>query len=272
MKSALGPVRRRHRAGPRGRRALAGRPHRDAAGRRPQAARDAAVRRRAERRQRRSSSRSRSALERRVPMLGKAAETDARDVRAAAGYWRTDYAAIAPQHDANGVITETDPAILLLTANAAFRASQAAGDRLDTVRRLDTVVKSYAEVLKAPACGAGDRACDGRGDRRGVQLRVRDPHARHARQAARRRRRPRRAAKTAAKADDERPAGGPDAARPARRAAGGGRHEPVQDRHPEARRGAQGRAGRRQGRAEDSEGIGLRAEVLGAGSDLRSEI
>ena len=102
------------------------------------------------------------ALERRVPMLGKAAETDARDVRATAGYWRTDYAAIAPQRDANGVITETDPAILLLNANAAFRASQSAGDRLDTVRRLDNVVKSYADVLKAPACGAGDRACDGR--------------------------------------------------------------------------------------------------------------
>lgn len=103
-------------------------------------------------------------LERRVPVLGKAAETDARDARAAAGYWRTDYAAIAPRHDANGVITETDPAILLLTANAAFRASQTAADRMDTVRRLDTSVKSYAEVLKAqaPACGAGDRACESR--------------------------------------------------------------------------------------------------------------
>src|SRR3954452_22718287 len=101
-------------------------------------------------------------LERRVPVLGKAAETDARDLRAAAGYWRNDYAAIAPQHDANGVITETDPAILLLTANAAFRATQASGDRIAPVRRLDTVVKGYAEVLKAPACGAGDRACDGR--------------------------------------------------------------------------------------------------------------
>jgi hypothetical protein len=95
-------------------------------------------------------------------MLGKAAETDARGARASAGYWRTDYAAIAPQHDANGVITETDPAILLLNANAAFRASQATNDRLDAVRRLDNVVKSYSEVLKAPACGAGDRACDGR--------------------------------------------------------------------------------------------------------------
>ena len=101
-------------------------------------------------------------LERRVPVVGKVAQTDARNTRAAAGYWRADYAAIAPQHDANGVITETDPAILLLNANAAFRASQAAGDRLDSVRRLDTVVKSYAEVLKAPACGAGDRMCDGR--------------------------------------------------------------------------------------------------------------
>jgi len=101
-------------------------------------------------------------LERRVPMLGKAAETDARGARASAGYWRTDYAAIAPQHDANGVITETDPAILLLNANAAFRASQAASDRLDAVRRLDNVVKGYSEALKAPACGAGDRACDGR--------------------------------------------------------------------------------------------------------------
>ena len=101
-------------------------------------------------------------LERRVPVLGKTTETDARDTRAAAGYWDTDYAAIAPAHDANGVITETDPAILLLTANAAFRASQSGGDRLATVRRLDTVVKSYAEVLKAPACGAADKACDGR--------------------------------------------------------------------------------------------------------------
>src|SRR5471032_78691 len=103
-------------------------------------------------------------LERRVPMLGKAAATDARSLRAEAGYWRGDYAAIAPQHDANGVVTETDPAILLLTANAAFRASQATADRLDTVRRLDTVVKSYAEVLKAqaPACD-GDRGCEARG-------------------------------------------------------------------------------------------------------------
>src|SRR6185295_15498059 len=39
-------------------------------------------------------------LERRVPLIGRAVETDARDVRAAAGYWRSDYGAVAPQKDA----------------------------------------------------------------------------------------------------------------------------------------------------------------------------
>ena len=100
-------------------------------------------------------------LERRVPMMGRAVAADARDVRASAGYWKSDYASIAPQHDANGVVTETDPAILLLSANAAFRGSQN-NDRVTAVRRLDDVVRSYAEVLKsqdkepcsgdAPAC------------------------------------------------------------------------------------------------------------------------
>jgi hypothetical protein len=103
-------------------------------------------------------------FERRVPMLGKAADTDARDARAAAGYWRTDYAAIAPQKDANGLVTETDPAILLLSANAAFRTAMTVPDRLDTVRRLDTIVKSYAEVMKAQgtACATSQPACDAR--------------------------------------------------------------------------------------------------------------
>jgi hypothetical protein len=101
-------------------------------------------------------------LERRVPVVGPAAETDVRDTRATAGYWRADYAAIAPRRDANGVVTETDPAILFLSANAGFRASQAATDRGDVVRRLDNVVKSYGEVLKteAGACGTGAPACE----------------------------------------------------------------------------------------------------------------
>jgi hypothetical protein len=100
-------------------------------------------------------------LERRVPMVGRAAETDVRDTRATAGYWRADYEAIAARRDANGVLTETNPAILFLTANAGFRASQAATERGDIVRRLDNVVKSYGEVLKteAGACSASTPEC-----------------------------------------------------------------------------------------------------------------
>ena|SRR5712692_5554359 len=102
-------------------------------------------------------------IERRVPMLGRAVEADARDARAAAGYWRSDYAAVAPQKDANGVVTETDPAILFLSANAAFRATQNV-DRSAAVRRLDDVVRSYVEVLKTQAkdCEADARACGAR--------------------------------------------------------------------------------------------------------------
>jgi hypothetical protein len=44
--------------------------------------------------------------------------------------------------------------VLLLAANAAFRTSQGDTDRNIAVRRLDTVVKTYAEVLK----NAGDSA------------------------------------------------------------------------------------------------------------------
>ena len=103
-------------------------------------------------------------IERRVPVVGHAVEADARDVRASAGYWQTDYAAVAPRKDANGVVTETDPGILLLSANAAFRGSQAAPDRLNTVRKLDDVVRSYAEVLKAQGkgCDADLRTCEAR--------------------------------------------------------------------------------------------------------------
>jgi hypothetical protein len=99
-------------------------------------------------------------LERRMPMVGRAVEADARGVRAAAGYWRSDYTAVAPQKDANGVVTETDPEILLLSANAAFRGTQNS-DRITAVRRLDDVVRSYAEVLKTQAkqCDDDDRVC-----------------------------------------------------------------------------------------------------------------
>jgi hypothetical protein len=87
-------------------------------------------------------------LERRVPVLGPAAAADVRSVRATTGYWQADYAAIDAEKDANGVVTDTDPTILFLMANAAFRASQGGTSKVDAVRRLDTVVRTYGDVVK----------------------------------------------------------------------------------------------------------------------------
>jgi hypothetical protein len=63
-------------------------------------------------------------------------------------------AALEPKRDAGGSIAETDPDVLLLAANASFRASQNETDRMLGVRKLDAVVKNYAEVLKNSATDA----------------------------------------------------------------------------------------------------------------------
>lgn len=84
----------------------------------------------------------------RVGGLGRGEQIDARHLHATADYWQTRYAALEPKRDAGGAITETDPDLLLLAANAAFRASQGDADRNSTLRKLDAVVKTYAEVLK----------------------------------------------------------------------------------------------------------------------------
>src|SRR5258708_6356787 len=86
-------------------------------------------------------------LTKRMPVSGLDPEADVRDVRATADYWRANYEALAPKRDAGGMLTEKDPDLLFVSANAAFRASQTT-DRVDTLRRLDTVVKTYADVLK----------------------------------------------------------------------------------------------------------------------------
>ena len=88
-------------------------------------------------------------LERRLPIVGPQAATDVHDAATTAKYWESDYAGVQPQHDASGAVTDTDPAVLLLAANASFRASQAAADRAETLRRLDGAIKSYTDALKA---------------------------------------------------------------------------------------------------------------------------
>ena len=87
-------------------------------------------------------------MARRLPRVGEALANDVRDERATAQYWQSEYAAIEPKRDASGMITETDPELLLLGANAEFRASQHASDRGETLRRLDRAVKTYGDVLR----------------------------------------------------------------------------------------------------------------------------
>jgi hypothetical protein len=90
-------------------------------------------------------------LERRLPVVGPQTTVDVHDASTTARYWEADYTGVQPQHDASGAVTDTDPAILLLAANAAFRASQAGADRTETLRRLDGAIKSYADALKSSA-------------------------------------------------------------------------------------------------------------------------
>jgi hypothetical protein len=91
-------------------------------------------------------------LARRLPSVGDALASDMRDERAVAQYWRSEYAAVEPKRDTSGALTDTDPQLLLLAANAEFRVSQRASERADVLRRLDRVVKTYADVLKNVAC------------------------------------------------------------------------------------------------------------------------
>jgi hypothetical protein len=87
-------------------------------------------------------------LARRLPRVGDALAADTREERATAQYWRGDYAAMEPKRDASGAVTETDPLLALLSADAEFRTAQHATDRGDLIRRLDRVVKTYSDVLK----------------------------------------------------------------------------------------------------------------------------
>jgi hypothetical protein len=80
--------------------------------------------------------------------LRDAGARDARQLRATADYWQGRYAALEPKRDAGGAIVEKDPDVLLLGADAAFRAGHGDTDRNIALRRLDGVVKTYAEVLK----------------------------------------------------------------------------------------------------------------------------
>ncbi len=77
--------------------------------------------------------------------------TEARRHQARQAYWRAAYQQPLQQPmPADGKTRATDPQIMLISANAAFRAALGdAADQLPAAERLDPVVQAYAEVLRA---------------------------------------------------------------------------------------------------------------------------
>ena len=85
----------------------------------------------------------------RVPASVTRIRADLGEQRAAALYWDKRYGALSLARDASGELVETNPEILFLAANAAYRAGQRPeGDRVAVVRALDAAIANYAGVLR----------------------------------------------------------------------------------------------------------------------------
>lgn len=69
--------------------------------------------------------------------------------RAIVSYWQARYPDLTAALPGNSAQATSDPEIMFVAANAAFRASQAdTSDRSATIDRLDRVIGAYAEVLR----------------------------------------------------------------------------------------------------------------------------
>ena len=65
-------------------------------------------------------------------------------------YWRARYETLTPLNGSTGDAPSTDPAILMIAANAMYRAaSPDAGNARGSVERLDSVIQAYGDVLRA---------------------------------------------------------------------------------------------------------------------------
>ena len=103
-------------------------------------------------------------LERRMPVVGKAAEADVRDTRAVAATGAPTTRRSRRDATPTASSPKPIPRFSSTPANAGFRSSQAATERDEIVRRLDGVVKSYGEVLRTEAgsCSADKPECQTR--------------------------------------------------------------------------------------------------------------
>lgn len=87
-------------------------------------------------------------LNRLPPPIGLARETESRH-EATVSYWLARYTSLTELANPTNGPAGTDPALLFLAANAAFRTSAPQSeDRKAVVARLDTVIQAYADVLR----------------------------------------------------------------------------------------------------------------------------
>ena len=85
----------------------------------------------------------------RLPWPSGEGSSDIRRHRATVSYWMVRYDSLAEIPMATGQQAVSDPSLLLVAANAAFRNSAPqVGDRKAAVERLDTVIQQYADVLR----------------------------------------------------------------------------------------------------------------------------
>jgi hypothetical protein len=84
-----------------------------------------------------------------LPRVGGRMASTVHEDQTAAEYWLARYSALTATRDAAGAVVESDPDVLIVAANAAYRSlSRTTADRQAAVRNLDGIIKSYAEVLK----------------------------------------------------------------------------------------------------------------------------
>jgi hypothetical protein len=86
----------------------------------------------------------------RLPWSGSAV-ADVKTHRATVSYWLSRYDKLSDLSNVTGSQAVNDPALLLVAANAAFRAIPppvAPADRKPTIDKLDGVIQSYADILR----------------------------------------------------------------------------------------------------------------------------
>ena len=84
-----------------------------------------------------------------VPRLSQALASSLREQQATARYWLGAYRRLTPERDAAGALAESDPVLLQLGAHAAYRAAQQSPDQVAAVKRIDDIVRGYADVVRA---------------------------------------------------------------------------------------------------------------------------